>query len=71
MYCLRCPNTPGPAAPFSLAPKPEGAIQLENSELVLTFDESSHLLKSVNHKRSGRTEDVKLQFAAYPTAQFR
>ncbi len=44
---------------------------MENSELVLTFDESSHLLKSVNHKRSGRTEDVKLQFAAYPTAQFR
>ncbi len=71
VFCLRCPKSQPSSSPILLSPKPEGAIQLENSEMVLSFDEVTHLLSSVQHKRSGRTEEVKLEFAAYPTAQFR
>ena len=52
-------------------PIPEGAIQLENSELVLLFDEETRMLASITDKRSGEKEDVEVYFAAYPTAQFR
>ncbi len=70
VYCLGCPENPNPRGLFSLSRKPEGAAQLENAELVLLFDEATHLLRSVTHKRSGRTEELGLEFAAYPTAQF-
>ncbi len=71
VYCLRCPKNPQPAGPFSLSPKPDGAVQLENAEMVLLFDETTHLLRSVTHKRTGKTEQLDLEFNAYSTAQFR
>ena len=54
-----------------MSPIPEGAIQLENSEVILLFDEETHMLASIKDKITGIKEDIEIFFAAYPTAQFR
>ena len=47
VFCLRCPSNKHPTNPIAMEPMPSGAIQIENSNLVLLFDEDSRMLKQV------------------------
>ncbi|XP_059084472.1 alpha-mannosidase 2-like [Tigriopus californicus] len=71
VFCNKCPNRDKPSSPLTLAGLPPGAIQLENSQMVLMFDEVTKLLTSVTNKLTGKKDELNLKFSAYPTAQFR
>ncbi len=71
VFCLHGCNSGDKYHAFEVAPKPEGQIRIESSELLLAFHPDSLLLDKITHKRSGRSMPVALEFAAYPTAQFR
>ena len=47
VYCLRCPSNSHPTNPIAMEAMPSGAVQIENSNLVLLFDEDSRMLKQV------------------------
>ena len=47
VFCLRCPSNSHPTNPIAMEAMPAGAVQIENSNLVLLFDEDSRLLKQV------------------------
>ena len=82
VYCLRCPNkghegsTLGIDA-FIVDKLPNEVIQLENSNLVLTFDVDTKLLASIRHKKEvseskvPKDRYIEIGFGAYPTQQFR
>ena len=47
VFCLRCPSNSHPTNPIAMEAMPAGAVQIENSNLVLLFDEDSRMLKQV------------------------
>ena len=49
VYCLRCPSNSHPTNPIAMEAMPSGAVQIENSNLVLLFDEDSRMLKQVRN----------------------
>ena len=71
VFCLRCPTNSHPSNPFDMQPMPSGAIQIENKNLVLLFNEDTRLLERVTDKATGRSLPLEVYFSAYPTAQFR
>jgi hypothetical protein len=82
VYCLRCPSkTEGESTlgidAFIVDKLPNEVIQLENSNLLLTFDVDTKLLASIRHKKEDGIDKVQkdryieIVFGAYPTQQFR
>ena len=86
VYCLRCPSKGHSGSSlgidaFMVDKLPDGAIQLENSNFLLTFDVDTKLLSSIRHKKhpksagakfdSSKDKYIEIEFGAYPTQQFR
>jgi len=72
VFCRRCPSSSPPSSPFELSPRPPGqSVVLTNEHLALTFDSTTDLLVSVEDKGAKEEFDVGVEFAAYPTSQFR
>ncbi|KAK3918168.1 hypothetical protein KUF71_007589, partial [Frankliniella fusca] len=74
VYCAACGRNPddGTAfvSPFDIKGMQAGDIQLENYAMKLLFDGSTGFLKAITHKAGGRSTRCRVQFAAYPSAQF-
>ena len=69
IFCMKCPKSD---ASFTMDQLPKDHdIQLENSEMILTFDTTTKMLNSVINKRSGLKREIKVDFAAYSTTPFR
>ena len=82
VYCLRCPSkgTSGSALgidAFIVDKLPNEVIQLENNNMVLTFEMDTKLLASIRHKKKvgkdklPKDRYIEIEFGAYPTQQFR
>ena len=82
VYCLRCPSKGNSGSTlgidaFIVDNLPNEVIQLENSNLVLTFDVDTKLLASIRHKKEvtkskvPKDRYIEIEFGAYPTQQFR
>ncbi|KAJ1528589.1 hypothetical protein ONE63_006991 [Megalurothrips usitatus] len=78
VYCAACGRNPedGTAfvSPFDVKGMQAGDIQLENYAMKLLFDGASGFLKAITRKAEGQaqghTTRCKVQFSAYPSAQF-
>ena len=71
VICMKCPKNYHPNSPFSLSSMPDAAIQLENSEMILTFDQDTNWLTTILDKRTGKSRKINLEFSGYETSQFR